>query len=111
MSGDAKGASLEAAAVGGLQRAADMGVLDRAYAAQAVRREDEARFGVALPIGAGAVDQIHELESGAARRERSIEGSCRSLAALSTGAARRSCRNLSNSSCFRRSSLKPAAMA
>ena len=51
-----------------------MGVLDGAHAGQAMRGEDEAWLGVAWPIGTGAIDQVHELEICAARRQRSVEG-------------------------------------
>src|SRR5262249_11784511 len=39
-----------------------------------MRREDETRLGVALTIGTGAIDQLHELESGPARRKRPVDG-------------------------------------
>ena len=66
--GDAKRARFDAATVGSVQRAADMGVLDGAHAGQAMRGEDEAWLGVACSIRTGAVDQVHELEICAARR-------------------------------------------
>ena len=51
-----------------------MRLLDRANAAQAMRRKDEARLGVPGPIGAGAIEQIHELLAGAAGRQRAVNG-------------------------------------
>ena len=71
---NAKGARFEATTVGSVQRAADMGVLNGANAAHAMRGENEAWLGVAYSIGTGAVDQVHELEIRPARRQRSIEG-------------------------------------
>ncbi len=65
--GHAEGARLDAAAVGGVQRAAEMRLFDAAHAGEAMRRKDEARLGMPWSVRPGAIDEIDQLERGAAR--------------------------------------------
>ena len=72
--GGAEGHRLERGAVARGERQADMAVADRLGIGDPVRREGEDRLGMAGAEGPGPLDQLDQLDRGAARGQRRVDG-------------------------------------
>src|SRR5262245_25726136 len=71
--GNAEGAGFDACAIGGMERATYMRVLNTPNAAQAMYGKDEARLRMAWTIGSGAIKKSHHLDCRTARIQRAVD--------------------------------------